>query len=440
MKNSWSASWGIDGYIKLAWKDNICGVTKNPVVALMKHSTFQFPVKEKINYVNPLDPSSMGRKIHAQHKPGFHSNNKSSDLPDDQTKKTNVGKNSEQHSSSSSNSPLNTQVNKNSNTEKSTKVMKSQENTRVDESNALIAQEEQIPEKIVETTSSPINTKTAELTTQRIYKNIYKPVSATASDTKTQPLDENDRTFDITNSPLNTQTNEPSYASNDLYRRGDKFASYNLHENNYMIANQDSVYNAPDEDEDIMLRKKSSATGEQYFIPSYEYYSYNSFPTQWGTQERGIRPPLEAVSPYDENSAIQSDLHQWRPTDQMVAQVDTASESLPNVVQDSPLLTLQKSYRPFKEQVKGLTWTTTQPTAPSTTPASTKTRMTKEKETKKALRDQPKRTVQSRTITTAPKHDTTKRIRHYSGKLQDIYDRLERVIASSLQRRRRLRG
>jgi len=135
VKNSWSASWGIDGYIKLAWKGNICGVTKNPVVALMKHNTFQFPVKEKINYVNPLDPSSMGRKIHAQHKPGFHANNKSSDLlnsPDDETKKSSVLKKSDQYPPSSSNY-LKSQVNKSINTEKSTKVMKSQENTKADE-------------------------------------------------------------------------------------------------------------------------------------------------------------------------------------------------------------------------------------------------------------------------------------------------------------------
>ena len=74
VKNSWSSSWGIDGYIKLAWRNNICGVTKNPVVALFKHTTFQFPVKEKIDRVNPLEPSTMGRKVHAKHKPGYHSN------------------------------------------------------------------------------------------------------------------------------------------------------------------------------------------------------------------------------------------------------------------------------------------------------------------------------------------------------------------------------
>ena len=69
VKNSWSSSWGIDGYIKLAWKGNTCGVTKNPVVALMKHTSFQFPVKENILYVNPLQPDSMGRKVHGKHRP-----------------------------------------------------------------------------------------------------------------------------------------------------------------------------------------------------------------------------------------------------------------------------------------------------------------------------------------------------------------------------------
>ena len=411
----------------------------------MKHNTFQFPVKEKINYVNPLDPSSMGRKIHAQHKPGFHGNNKSSDplnSPDDQTKKSNVAKKSEQYSSSSSSSPLNTQVNKNLNTEKSTKVMKSQENATVDESKALKAEEEKIAENIVETTSSPINTKTVELTTQKMYKYIDRSVSASASDTKTdesnkQTVDENeDRMFEISNSSLNTQTNEPTYTSYDLYRGGDNYASYNLHENNHVMASQDSIYNTPEEDENIMLRKKSSATGEQYFIPPYEYYSYNSFPMEWGTQEGVIKPPMEAISPYDGNYAIQSDLHQWRPSTQTAAQVDTVD----TVVQDSPSFSLQKPHRSFNEEDKGLIWTTTQPRAPLTTPASTKTTITKKKETKKALRDQPKRTAESRTITPAPTHATTKRVRHYSGKLQDIYDKLERVIASSLQKRRRLRG
>ena len=66
IKNSWSTSWGLDGYVKLAWKRNTCGVTKNPVVALIDHTTFHFPMKEKIS---SKMPDSMGRKIHAKHRP-----------------------------------------------------------------------------------------------------------------------------------------------------------------------------------------------------------------------------------------------------------------------------------------------------------------------------------------------------------------------------------
>ncbi|XP_032230875.2 counting factor associated protein D isoform X4 [Nematostella vectensis] len=47
VKNSWSTTWGMDGYIKIAWKRNTCGVTRNPVVALIKHTTFHFPSQER---------------------------------------------------------------------------------------------------------------------------------------------------------------------------------------------------------------------------------------------------------------------------------------------------------------------------------------------------------------------------------------------------------
>ena len=441
VKNSWSASWGIDGYIKLAWKGNICGVTKNPVVALMKHNTFQFPVKEKINYVNPLDPSSMGRKIHAQHKPGFHGNNKSSDLlnsPDDETKKSNVLDKSEQYPPSSSNY-LKSQVNKIMNTKKSTKVMKSQEKTKADEFDTQKAEVKQMPEKIIDTTSSPINTKSVELTTQKVFTNTDKSMSASASDAmaderKIQTLDDNaDRTFEMSNSSQNAQTNEPVYESYDIYRGSDKSASHNIYENNDIIANQGPVYNTAEDPDNIMLRKKSFGTAEKYFIPSYGYYNYNSFPL--GTQDGVVKPPTEAISPYDEN--FQNYLYQWRPNEQTAAQVDTYSESLGNNVEDLPSLSLRRPYRLFSEKDKEVMWATTQPTALLTTPASTKTTITKKSKAKKA---QPKKTAESRTSTTATTYTTTKRVRHYSGKLQDIYDRLERVIASSLQKRKRFRG
>ena len=44
------------------------------MVALFKDTSFQFPVKEKIDHVNPLDTDSFGRKVHAQLRPSFHGN------------------------------------------------------------------------------------------------------------------------------------------------------------------------------------------------------------------------------------------------------------------------------------------------------------------------------------------------------------------------------
>lgn len=64
VKNLWFVIWGIDGYIKMVWKGNICGVIKNFVVVLMNYIIFQFFVKEKINNVYLLNLKFMGRKIY----------------------------------------------------------------------------------------------------------------------------------------------------------------------------------------------------------------------------------------------------------------------------------------------------------------------------------------------------------------------------------------
>ena len=65
VKNSWSDSWGERGYIKVAMDNNMCGITESPVVALVNHITFQFPVKEKINSVDIEEPATLGRKVKA---------------------------------------------------------------------------------------------------------------------------------------------------------------------------------------------------------------------------------------------------------------------------------------------------------------------------------------------------------------------------------------
>eukprot|EP00794_Sanderia_malayensis_P004561 gene4561-5158_t len=55
VKNSWSDTWGEKGYMRVAMKGNVCGVTEAPVVALVNHVTFQFPVKEKVTSADSED-------------------------------------------------------------------------------------------------------------------------------------------------------------------------------------------------------------------------------------------------------------------------------------------------------------------------------------------------------------------------------------------------
>ncbi|XP_078362424.1 uncharacterized protein LOC144646642 [Oculina patagonica] len=446
VKNSWSASWGIDGYIKLAWKGNICGVTKNPVVALMKHNTFQFPVKEKVNYVNPLDPISMGRKIHAQHRPGFHRNINDSSLLNSSnhtTNKSNVPEKSEQNASSSRSSLNPHEVDKNG--EKLVKRINSSANTETNAFNAEKVKVHKNSEKVVKMGYSPIKKKTEEISTKEGYKNTDKSVKMNTlpfADAKTDELnahnvDKNaDETFEISTSPVQTRTNEP-YTSYDAYRGGDNFVSYNTQGNNEMITNQESVYNTPEETENVLWNKKSSTSEPQYFIPSYAYNTYSSYPAGWGTQEAVIKPSMDAISPYDENFAVQDDPHQWIPSERTALEVNTASDNMRTIVEDSPSSSLQKPYKLLNDQDEEPIWTTNQPTPHLPTTASKPTK----KVTKASSKDHLKRKVKNRPITTpSPPHITAKPVRHYSGKLQDIYDKLERVIASSLKKNRRLRG
>lgn len=60
VKNSWSNTWGENGYIRVAMKDNLCGVTEYPVAAVVYHPQFVMPHKSKANV------GDIGRKVHAQ--------------------------------------------------------------------------------------------------------------------------------------------------------------------------------------------------------------------------------------------------------------------------------------------------------------------------------------------------------------------------------------
>ena len=483
VKNSWSSSWGLDGYVKLAWKGNICGVTKNPVVALFKDTSFQFPIKEKINYVNPLDPISMGRKVHAQHRPGFHRNKNGSSFHGNVkntilknssagvSTKVLVRSNAEQHSTTVSNSmrekqldeklnnaPVKTQANKipadtpgnkdmartrNPSVLTRTSVFHAQkaDKTRLHKTVEPYAQKEvENPDKPVE----PLNTKTSKVDKHREDGNPHKtiePLNTQKNELENQNEYENlDETVEMKNSPLNAETNvfdtqedknrpgktigtpfskeTSELFSNDAYEHGKSFALYDIQGNDEVTSNRNSVYST-------LEKQKENVEPDYYYYPSYAYNTYKAYPVEYTTQDGVIRTGMEGVSPpYDENFAEQRYLNQWRSNDRAASELGEASRPMLNTVEDVPLLSLQKQQELLNEKHEDPNEIeTVKLTTPSTVRKSTTTNI-----------QQPKtRTVKARQ-TTVPKP-----VRHYSGKLQDIYDKLEEVIASSLKKNRKLR-
>ena len=55
VKNSWSSLWGEHGYIKVAMKDDLCGVTEYPVAVIVKHPSFHLPKTEPLNSNKDLE-------------------------------------------------------------------------------------------------------------------------------------------------------------------------------------------------------------------------------------------------------------------------------------------------------------------------------------------------------------------------------------------------
>ena len=456
VKNSWSASWGVDGYIKLAWKDNICGVTKNPVVALFKHTTFQFPVKEKINHVNPLDPNSMGRKVHAQHKPGsygnvngpsFHGNISSSKTGSllnssfGSNNETNVKRKLEHIASSSSNSThrvkLERQVNKTVKTSNAAENRLSNElsvKKKVDDSAARKSNSSVFPQKsvfhaekldetvdkMVEISSPAVKTQKTEFYTQNSdeIRGSNSPIDTKANVHYIEKIGENpDRTVEINNLPLNTKENE-LYAGYDSNKEEENLVQYATQGNDEITAHRKSAYITPEQADNVIWDKKSSTFEPEYYYPSYayntEYNLYNPYQVEYGTQEGLFQPAMDEVrrSYAEENVEERSDKNRWLYSQHTTGEVDAASTLTDENVPSQDLL---KSYELLGEKDKDFIMTTPQPTTSSTTRAN----------------EQLKRTVKNQP-TSIPKP-----VRHYSGKLQDIYDKLEEVIASSRLKKHR---
>lgn len=493
VKNSWSSSWGLDGYVKLAWKDNICGVTKNPVVALFKDTSFQFPIKEKINYVNPLDPISMGRKVHAQHRSGFHRNKDGSGFHGnvkntilknssvENGSKVPVRSNAEQHTTVLRNSMGGKQLDENANkTLKLGKVpVKTQANTiPADTGNEDMARTsnpsvltrtsvfhaqkadkprlhktvEPYTQKEVENPDKPVgplNTKTSKVDKHKEDGNPHKmiePLNTQQNELENQNEYENlDETVEMKNSPLNAETNvfdtqedknrpgktidapfsketsEPF--ANDAYEHGKSFALYDIQGNDEITSNRNSVYST-------LEKQKENVELDYYYYPSYAYNTYKAYPVEYTTQDGVIRTGMEGVSPpYQENFAEQRYLNQWRPNERAASELGEASRPILNMVEDVPLPSLQKQQELLNkkhedpDQLATVKPATSSIVRKSTTTATTTTN-----------------TQQSKTRTLKARQTTVpKPVRYYTGKLQDIYDKLEEVIASGLKKNRKLR-
>lgn len=403
VKNSWSKTWGIDGYIKMAWKGNICGVTKNPVVAIMNHTTFQFPVKEKISNSHPLNPKSMGRKIHARHRPGYRKNTSGA-----RSKSISSGdkRNRERVTSVSTEDYLEPKDGKNK--EKSVEVMKSTRTSNRNKSTELKV-DKNVKERVE--LNRTIDSKQEELLSESVDKSTRESTNMDISPptSKTHKLfsekeDKNsDRTLEISHSPVILEND--FHEGYDVSRR-ENFSPFN---------NRDSAYKYPEEKDEWIQGK--TYTEPRYFIPSYGYIAYNSY-------------PVELATPYDESYELGSDKDTWYPSNRnqwhlsnnAAPGIDTTNNKMQNDIETLPPQLVTKTHEPLSAEDQGMIRTEIKSNASTITTAATATATTKRK---KQLKSRPR---------------PVKPASHYTGKLQEIYDKLERVIASSLKKNARLRG
>ncbi|XP_068681166.1 uncharacterized protein [Montipora foliosa] len=446
IKNSWSTSWGVDGYIKLAWRDNICGVTKNPVVALFKDISFQFPVKEKIDYVNPLDPTSLGRKVHAQHRPSFHGNINASRFHGNAQKSSvdiSTVQNSEEiirrkfkHKIASSNSlrgkqkeekiagdktavhfklpelkaenvvenPLKTFAPPQKHTNKVTKQMEmADKDDLVKPFNSQMNENENSDDK----TSQSSNTERNDIETQNKAEDADKMVEVT-----------NSKTPEYFQKGLMIKgSSEPSVT--DIYGAGRDLAS-NSQVTDDIRPHRNFIYSSSEKAQNPEIwNMKSETIDPEYYYRSYPYNLYQTYAEEYGTQigtERLSRP-------YDEYFAEGNDLNRWLPNGK-TAELEATRPFVIKNKEDNPLGRLPKQKNRLKVTEK------------DSAPSASNVALTKAIGLKTEAKVKTSPLTRSRNRK-SPK--TAKYLRHYAGKLQDIYDKLEKVIAASQKKKRPIR-
>ena len=437
VKNSWSSSWGIDGYIKLAWRNNICGVTKNPVVALFKHTTFQFPVKEKIDRVNPLEPSTMGRKVHAKHKPGYHSNVNGSSFLRRKNNPSLTSSLSNRNRTSSGKRKL-----KENHSAHQAKIQRHEIKTlktstipisRGNKSSIYSFTAGKNKDKGMGTpTHSTVFLQKQSLHTQKVEETVDKTVDKTVEMSSSQVKPQTNKDFQYTANkypdraamksslPSNTEANELNTAY-DVYREGQQNqAHYGRYGDEEIMARQNLVdYNIPEPLQNVVWDKTLSGIEQEYYYPSYDYNNnYNTYPVEYGAKNGFFEPANEGLNREyaDENVVEQNYLNsrQWLP-----ARQSDRTRNL-NAMEAAPLLNSLESVKLLTVQGKQTIET---PAKPSTT---TTTTTTTTKDLKKTVNDK--------------STSTSKKERHFAGKLQDIYDKLEEVITSGkLKKHRQLK-
>lgn len=469
-------------------------MTKNPVVVLFKDTSFQFPVKEKIDHVNPLDRDSFGRKVHAQHRPSFHGNVNTSRLHGN-VKNSRVNMSAVEKSEGTSGKKLESKI-VSSNPLRGEGKEKSTRNTLKMKKEAIKKQKNVLSNNTLRrkgqsqtasTTTSVIYTqkeeksgdqivihrKTKKLETATEDGKFVKPVTSLKKDSKKADKDghvkskddtvtdgpsnsqmkdfdyqDEGRSFDKTSQPLkrkshsskidNKQENPvemaeiteiPKGATNGgtsqpfvgyVHKGGTNLDMFHSRGINEIQADGNSFY-SPEQAENIA----TEIVEPEYYYPLYDYNINNAYSLEYGTREGWKGKP-----PYQEYVSKVNDLNQWVPANNLMSELGVSRKYFLN---NEGNVVLEHSKK-TPEQLKVLHSDSRSAKVQATSNLKTTKPATSKRITLKADAKGKKVTA---TKTVNNKHKKRSRpFRHYAGRLQDIYDKLERVIASSLVKKR----
>ena len=165
----------------------------------------------------------------------------------------------------------------------------------------------------------------------------------------------------------------------------------------------------------------------EYYYHLYDYNINKAYSVEYGIRERWKRKP-----PYQEYVSRVND--QWVPANNQMSGLGATRKYFKNSEVNIPLKHATKTPEELKVLHSDSLSAKVQWTSNSkiTTKSATAKRITTRADAKG------KRVTATKTVDSKHKK-RTKPIRHYVGRLQDIYDKLERVIASSLVKKKPIR-